>query len=59
MTNEMIEKLTGKDCWIFCFESNANVQGKITNIKDNWIEVETKKGIELVNAEFVAKFKIL
>lgn len=59
MTNEMIEKLTGKDCLIICFESSANVQGRITKIADNWIEVETKKGTELVNAEFVAKFKML
>lgn len=59
MTNEMIEKLTGKNCWIYCFESSANVQGIVTKITDNWIEVETKKGIEMVNMEFVAKFKIL
>ena len=59
MTNAMMEQLTGKDCLIICFESSANVQGRIIKIADNWIEVQTKKGTELVNADFVAKFKIL
>jgi len=33
-------------------------KGKIINVNENWIEVETKKGIELINAEFVQSIKI-
>ena len=59
MTNEIMEKLIGQNCMIYCFETGSNVQGRVVKISDNWIEVETKKGTELVNSDFVAKFKVL
>lgn len=27
-------------------------------VNENWIEVETKKGNEIINAEFIVNFKI-
>ena len=34
------------------------VVGKIIDIIENWIQVETKKGIVLVNAEFIQSIQI-
>lgn len=58
MTNELIVKYLGKDCRISTGTYGINVAGRIIDIKDNWIEVETKRGNELVNAEYIQNIKI-
>ncbi len=58
MTNELIKKYIGKNCHISTGTFGVNVVGKILTINENWIEVETKKGIELVNSEFIQNIKI-
>lgn len=59
MTNEIIKKYLGESCKITSGSFGTNVIGKIIDINENWIEVETKKGKELINAEFVQSIKIL
>ncbi len=58
MTNELIKKYIGKKCSISTGDFGTNATGKIIDINENWIEVETKKGKELINAEFVQSIKI-
>lgn len=58
MTNELIKKYIGKTCNISTGSFGTNVIGKIIDVNDNWIEVETKKGKELINAEFIQSIKI-
>jgi len=58
MTNEVIKKNIGKNCRISTGSFGTNVIGKIIDVNENWIEIETKKGIELINAEFVQSIKI-
>lgn len=58
MTNELIKKYIGKVCQISTGTFGVNITGKITDINENWIEVETKKGNELINAEFIQNIKI-
>lgn len=58
MTNDVIKKYIGKDCKISTGSFGTNVAGKIINVNENWIEVETKKGVEIINAEFVQSIKI-
>ena len=59
MTNELIKKYIGKNCRISNGEFGANVQGKILEVKENWIEVETKKDIQIINADFIQSIKIV
>lgn len=59
MANELIKKYIGKNCRITTGSFGTNVIGKITDVNENWIEVETKKGVEIINAEFVQSIKIL
>ncbi|MCM1989401.1 hypothetical protein KDK92_06585 [Oceanirhabdus seepicola] len=58
MSNEIIKKYIGKNCIISTGTFGINVVGKIISVEENWIEVETKKGNELINAEFVQSIKI-
>jgi len=54
MKNELICKLIGTFCTLSTGAWGSAVQGKIVAVTDNWIEVETKKGIQLVNADYVS-----
>lgn len=58
MTNDVIKKYIGKNCKISTGSFGTNVTGKIINVNENWIEVETKRGVEIINAEFVQSIKI-
>ncbi|MDR7870777.1 MAG: hypothetical protein RIN55_07970 [Tissierellaceae bacterium] len=58
MTNDVIKKYVGRDCRISTGSFGTNVVGKIIDVNENWIEVETKKGIEIINAEFVQSIKV-
>lgn len=58
MTNDMIKKYIGKSCKISTGSFGTNITGKIIDVNENWIEVETKKGNELINAEYVQSIKV-
>ena len=58
MTNEVIKKYIGKTCKISTGSFGTNVIGKIIDVNENWIEVETKKGNELINADYIQSIKI-
>lgn len=59
MINEIIKKYMGRNCQISTGTFGVNVVGKIIDINENWIEVETKKGNELLNLEFIQIIKVL
>ncbi|MGH4137555.1 DUF6897 domain-containing protein [Clostridium sp.] len=58
MTNEVIKKYIGKKCRISTGSFGTNAIGTIIDVNENWIEVQTKKGNELINAEFIQSIKI-
>lgn len=58
MTNDIIKKFVGKTCKISTGPFGTYIVGKIIDIKENWIEIETKSGKELINSEFVLTIKI-
>jgi hypothetical protein len=53
MANDIIKKYIEKDCRISTGPFGINVAGKIIDVKENWIEVKTKKGQELINTDFI------
>ncbi|KJR44933.1 hypothetical protein UF75_4697 [Desulfosporosinus sp. I2] len=59
MTNELIKRYIGKSCLISTGSFGTNVKGKIIDVNENWFEVETKKGSELINAEFIQSIKFV
>lgn len=58
MINEIVKKYMGKKCYISTGTFGTNVEGTIVEVNEKWIEIETKKGKELINAEFVQRIKI-
>ena len=58
MTNEIIKKYIGSNCKISTGSYGTTVEGTILEVNENWIEVETKKGKELINADFVQNIKV-
>ncbi len=59
MTNELIKKYIGRNCMISTGSLGANTVGKILEVNDNWVEVETKKDVELINIEYVQSIRIV
>lgn len=58
LNNELIKKFIGKVCKITTGSYGTTTSGKIIDVKENWIELETQKGIELMNADFVQNIKV-
>jgi len=58
MTNDVLKKYIGKKCMISTGSFGTNISGKIINVNENWIEVETRKGNQLINAEYVQSIKV-
>lgn len=58
MTNEIIKKYIGKYCKISTGSFGTNLVGTIIDVNENWLEVGTKKGKELINADFVQSIKV-
>ncbi|MFZ7102502.1 MAG: DUF6897 domain-containing protein [Peptococcaceae bacterium] len=58
VTNEIIKKYIGKNCRISTGSFGTTVVGTIVEVNENWLEVETKKGKELINADFIQNIKV-
>lgn len=53
IVNELIKKYIGKNCIVSTGSFGGTVRGHISAVEDNWIEINTKKGFQLINAEFI------
>ena len=58
LDHELIKKYIGRVCKITTGSYGTTTTGKILDVKENWIELETRKGVELMNAEFVQNIKV-
>ncbi|MGQ9779751.1 MAG: DUF6897 domain-containing protein [Bacillota bacterium] len=59
MTNEILKKYIGKNCYISTGPFGTSIVGIISDINENWLEITTKKNIQLVNAEFVQSIRVV
>ena len=59
MTNELIKEYIGKKCLVSTGSFGTAIQGEITRLEENWMEVTTKKGPELINVEFITTITLL
>lgn len=59
MPQELIKEFIGKICTIILFNDSFGIQGKIVAIEDNWLKVEEKKKIRLVNGDMIRDISIL
>lgn len=59
MTNELLRSYLSKHCKISTGSMDNSITGTLKELNDNWLEVQTNKGIELVNIDYIQKIKIL
>jgi hypothetical protein len=53
MPTEMLKEFLNKECVIYLFAGHA-VQGKVVAVESNWIKVEEKKKIRMLNGDMIA-----
>lgn len=60
MTNELIRSLIGKTCQISTGSlGEAFDKVQVVDVQENWIRVERKHKVRLINADYVTSVKIL
>ena len=56
MPQELMKEFIGKVCTIILFNESFGVQGKI--VADNWIKVEEKNKVRLINGDMIRDISI-
>ena len=59
MPKELMKEFIGKVCAIILFNDSFGVTGKITAIEDNWIKVEEKNKVRLINGDMIRDISIM
>lgn len=59
MPKELIKEFMDKKCLIVLFNESFGIQGKIIAIEDNWIKIEEKDTIRIVNGDMIRDISIL
>ncbi|MCI5903592.1 MAG: hypothetical protein MRZ61_00440 [Oscillospiraceae bacterium] len=55
--NELIQKFIGKECLIYCINSETSVEGVIQELKDGWITVVKEDSEEIINTEYIVRIR--
>lgn len=56
--NEVFSRYIGKDCVIYISNSSSNVvECRVNGVSDNWLTVETRDGVEIINLDYIVKIK--
>ncbi len=59
MTNELLKAYITKKCKLSSGSMENSLTGVLRSLNENWLEVETSNGIQLVNTDFIQKIKII
>ena len=59
MPKELIQEFIGKTCSISLFNESFAISGKIIAIEENWLKVETKREVQLINGDMIRNIAIL
>lgn len=58
MPQELMKEFIGKVCIITLFNEAFGIQGKIIALEDNWIKIEEKNKIRLINGDMIRDISI-
>lgn len=53
MPQELMKEFIGKVCTIILFNESFGVQGKIVAVEDNWIKIEEKNKVRIINGDMI------
>lgn len=59
MPKELMKEFIGKVCTIVLFNETFGIQGKIVDIEENWIKIEEKNKIRLINGDMIGDISIV
>ena len=59
MPKELMKEFIWKVCSITLFNESFWVQGKIVKFEDNWIKVEEKNRIRIINGDMIRDISIV
>jgi len=59
MPTEFMKEFIGKVCGITLFNESFGVTGKILAVEGNWIKVEEKSGLRIINGDMIRDIKIM
>jgi len=59
MPVEMLKEYIGKTVTIYCEGELGGFQGTILSIEGNWLKVEEKKHIRLVNGDMISQIRVV
>ena len=59
MPTELMKEFLGKVCAITLFNELSGVTGRIAAVEDNWVKVEEKNRVHLVNGDMIRDIAIL
>ncbi len=57
--NQMIAQCLGKHCLISTGGMNGSFQGTVVEINDNWLKVEHKGVVDLINCDYIQSIREL
>lgn len=58
MPKELMKEFIGKVCIITLFNETFGVQGKIVALENNWVKVEEKNKVRLINGDMIRDITI-
>jgi hypothetical protein len=53
MPQEMLKEFVGKVCTVTLFNEIGGVKGTILAVEENWIKIEEKKRIRIINGDMI------
>jgi len=59
MPQEMLKEFIGKNCTVSLFNEISGVQGVILAVEENWIKIEEKKRIRIINGDMIRDISIV
>ena len=54
--NTLILNYIGKEC-VLTIPNQGSVAGVIKQINENWVEIETAEGLEVVNLDYISRVR--
>ena len=58
MPQELIQEYIGEVCNIMLFNESFGVQGRIVEVKENWVKFEEKKRTRIINCDMIKYISI-
>lgn len=58
MPIELMKEFIGKECTIILFNESFGVTGKIVAVEENWIKVEEKNRVRIINGDMIRDISV-